>query len=86
MKDFFEFGIFFDSYKVKKQHVDFIIKKEFGDTIPIEVGRGTKDPIQIEDAMKRYKSPHGIIISDTTKTIEKIDDIIFLPIKTFSLM
>ena len=83
---FFEFGIFYDSYKVKKQRVDFIIKKEFGDTIPIEVGHGTKDTIQIEDAMKRYKSPHGIIVSDTTKTIEKVDDIIFLPIKTFSLM
>ena len=83
---FFEFAIFYDSYKVKKHRVDFIVKKEFGDAIPIEVGHGIKEPYQIIDAMKRYKSPHGIIISDTTETIEKIDDIIYLPIKTFSLM
>lgn len=83
---FFEFNIFYDSYKVKKQRVDFIIKKEFGDAIPIEVGRGDKDTFQIKDAMKRYKSPYGIIISDTTKTIVKEDNIIFLPIKTFSLL
>ena len=83
---FFEFSIFYDSYKVKKHRVDFIVKKEFGEAIPIEVGHGTKDTAQIEDAIKRYKSPHGIIISDTTKRIEKVDNIIFLPIKTFSLM
>ena len=83
---FFEFNIFYDSYKVKKQRVDFIIKKEFGDAIPIEVGHGDKDTVQIKDAMKRYKSPYGIIISDTTKTIVKEDNIIFLPIKTFSLL
>ena len=36
--------------------------------------------------MRRYNSPHGIIISDTTKTIKKVDNIIFVSIKTFSLM
>ena len=83
---FFEFSIFYDLYKVKKEHVDFIIKKDFNEVIPIEVGHVTKVTTQIKDAIRRYKSPHGIVISDTTRTIEKVDNIIFIPIKTFSLM
>ena len=85
-EQFFEFSIFYDTYKVKKQHVDFILKKEFDEVIPIEVGPGDKDTNQIKDAIRRYKASHGIIISDTTKTIKKVDNIIFVPIKTFSLM
>ena len=85
-EQFFEFTMFYDTYKVKKQRVDFIIKKDFDEVIPIEVGYGNKDTNQIKDAIKRYDSPHGIIISDTTKTIEKVDNIIFVPIKTFSLL
>ena len=84
-EQFFEFSIFYDTHKVKKQRVDFIIKKDFDEVIPIEVGHG-KSTNQIKDAIRRYKSPHGIIISDTTKTIKKVDNIIFVPIKTFSLM
>jgi hypothetical protein len=60
-----------------------MIKKDFDDVIPIEVGHGVKDTTQIKDAIRRYKSPHGIVISDTTKTIEKVENVIFLPIKTF---
>ncbi|WP_407381388.1 ATP-binding protein [Methanobrevibacter sp.] len=85
-EQFFEFSIFYDTHKVKKQRVDFIIKKEFDEVIPIEVGHGDKDTNQIKDAIRRYKASYGIIISDTTKTIKKVDNIIFVPIKTFSLM
>ena len=85
-EQFFEFSIFYDAHKVKKQKVDFIIKKDFDEVIPIEVGHGNKDDNQIKDAIRRYKSPHGIVISDTTKTIEKVDNVIFVPIKIFSLM
>ena len=85
-EQFFEFTIFYDTHKVKKQRVDFIIKKDLDKVIPIEVGHGNKDTIQIKDAIKRYDSTHGIIISDTTKTIKKVDNIIFVPIKTFSLL
>ena len=85
-EQFFELSIFYDTYKVKKQHVDFIIKNEFDEVIPIEVGHGDKDTNQIKDAIRRYKASHGIIISDTIKTIKKVDNIIFVPIKTFSFM
>ena len=83
---FFEFNIFYDAYKIKKDRVDFIVKKEFGDTIPIEVGRGVKSNRQIKDAIKRYDSPHGIVVSSTTDYIKKEDNVIFVPIKTFSLI
>ena len=83
---FFEFSIFYDTYKVKSKCVDFIVKKEFDDIIPIEVGHGKKDTSQIKDAIRRYKASYGIIISDTTKTIEKVDNVIFVPINTFSLI
>ena len=83
---FFEFSIFYDTYKVKSKCVDFIVKKEFDDKIQIEVGHGKKDTSQIKDAIRRYKSSYGIVISDTTKTIEKVDNVIFVPINTFSLI
>ena len=50
-EQFFEFSIFYESYNVKKQRVDFIIKKDFDEVIPIEVGHGNKDDNQIKDAI-----------------------------------
>ena len=69
-----------------KGGVDFLIRKGFENPIPIEVGHGNKTKRQVITAMNRYNSTHGIIISNTTKTIEKEDNIIYLPYKTFSLM
>ncbi len=76
--------LFYDSNK--NGNVDFIIKEEFGRIIPIEVGRGKKDNKQIKKAIHDYKADYGIIISDTTRHVEKIDDIIYVPIKTFALL
>ena len=50
-------------------------------SIPIEISHGDKDTTQIKDAIRRYKAPHGIIISGTTKTIKKVDNIIFYLLK-----
>ena len=72
-KKFFEFSIFYDSYKVKKKKRLILIvkKKDFDYVISIEIGHGNKSIKQIKDAIKRYNVPHGIVISDTTKkTIE----------------
>lgn len=79
----FDFNVFFDPLK---GGVDFLIKKEFEKPIPIEVGHGNKTKRQIINAINRYDSNHGIIISNTTLNIEKKDNIIYLPYKTFSLM
>lgn len=80
---YFEFDIFFE---LGKNTVDFLIKKGFENPIPIEVGLEYKSKRQIKKAINKFNSEYGIIISSTTKTIEKDDDIIYIPIKTFSLM
>lgn len=82
-ENYFEFDIFFE---LGKNTVDFLIKKGFENPIPIEVGLGDKSKRQIKKAINKFNSEYGIIISSTTNTIEKDDDIIYIPIKTFSLM
>lgn len=79
-----DFGLFYDSKK--ETNVDFLINTVMGDIIPIEVGIGEKKSTQIRDAVKRFGSEYGILISNRTKRIVKKEGIIFLPVKTFSLM
>ena len=38
------------------------------------------------NAMNRYDSDYGIIISQTTNTIKMDEDIIYIPMKTFSFI
>jgi len=47
--------------------------------------RGEKDEKQIKESMNNYKSEYGIIISNKTQQIEKEDDVIFIPPRTFAL-
>ncbi len=79
-----DFTIFYDSRK--KCNVDFLINTIIGDIIPIEVGIGSKNKRQIKNAMRKYNSDYGIVISNKTQSIVKEDDVLFIPIKTFSLM
>lgn len=69
-----------------KSNVDFVIHGEFQKAIPIEVSMGKKKKRQIASAIERYNADYGIIISNTTKTIVKKDNIIYLPPKTFSFL
>ena len=69
-----------------KSNVDFVIQGEFQKAIPIEVSMGKKKKRQIASAIERYNADYGIIISNTTKTIVKKDNIIYLPPKTFSFL
>ena len=81
--NFFDFEVFFEK---RKGGVDFLLSKMFENPIPIEVGHKNKDKRQIINAMKRYNSNHGIIVSQTTRTIRKDGDIIYIPMKTFSFI
>lgn len=78
------FGMFYDDNK--KRNVDFIIQQDFNKPIPIEVGIGKKDKKQVKNAIKRYNSDYGIIISNKTSNIEKDDDIFYIPFRTFSFL
>ena len=82
-ENYFKFDVFFES---GKNTVDFLIKKGFENPIPVEVGLGEKTKKQIKRAINKYKSDYGIIISNTTRKIEKDDNVIYIPIKTFSLL
>ena len=44
------------------KNVDFIVQRGLEKPIPIEISCGDKDKSQIKRAIKKYKSPHGIII------------------------
>ncbi len=81
--DFPLFNTFYDS---DKGGVDFIVQKHFEAPIPIEVGMGRKDNKQIKKAMNKLNAEYGIVISNKTSSIEKEEDIIYIPPKTFSLL
>lgn len=78
------FTLYYDANK--KRNVDFILQRDFKNPIPIEVGRGRKDKKQITHAINSYGADYGIIISDTTTNIEKHNNIIYVPPKTFSFL
>jgi predicted AAA+ superfamily ATPase len=78
-----DIGIFYDP---EKGGVDFLINTIIGDIIPIEVGIGKKDKKQIKTAIKRYDSDYGIIVSNRTSEIQKEDNIISIPLTTFSFI
>ena len=53
-----------------------------GDIIPIEVGIGAKNTKQVKKAISDY----GIIVSNRSSRIQKEDNIISIPLSTFSFM
>lgn len=75
-------GIFYDS---DEGGVDFLIQDAKENIIPIEVSSGKKDKGQIEKAIKKYGSEYGIIICEC-QNIKKENNIIYIPITTFSFV
>lgn len=76
-------GIFYSS---KKEAVDFILTTPEGSKIPIEVGIGKKSKRQIKKAINDCKAEYGIVISNTTSSITKDDDILYIPPTIFALI
>ncbi|MDR0912818.1 MAG: AAA family ATPase [Methanobrevibacter sp.] len=68
-------------YDPRKNGVDFLLDT-WDNIIPVEVGYGKKDKKQIKLAINHYKSPYGIIISNTTSKIHRDDDIIYIPLSS----
>ena len=66
--------------------MDFIIQRGMEHPIPIKVSYGKKNQGQIKEAISRYKSSHGIIISNTTSEIVQKDNIFYIPPEIFALM
>lgn len=78
------FTVYYDPNK--KKNVDFLIQDGFEYPIPIEVGRGEKKKSQIKYAIDKYNASYGIVVANNTNKIKKIEDIIYVPIKTFSFL
>ena len=78
------FTVYYDPNK--KKNVAFLIQNGFEYPIPIEVGRGEKKKSQIKYAMEKYNAPYGIVVANNTNKIKKIEDVIYVPIKTFSFL
>lgn len=75
-------GIFYDS---GEGGVDFLLFDAKERIIPLEVGIGRKDKKQINNAIKKYNSPYGIIV-DNSQKISVEDNIIRIPLIIFSFV
>lgn len=73
-------GLFYDP---KKSGVDFLVRN-IDKIIPIEVGVGKKTKSQLTKAINNYNSDYGILISNRTFNIKKENNIIYIPLRTFS--
>jgi len=76
-------GIF---YPPEQGHADFLLTGFDGKTIPVEVGIGKKSKKQVNTSMNKYNSEYGVIVSNTTELIRKEDDVIYIPLTTFSFI
>ena len=47
---------------------------------------GEKDSKQVIKTMNEYNCEYGIVVSQKTDLIKKEDDVIYLPLTTFSMM
>jgi len=72
-------GMFYDP---SEGGVDFLLLNNKEEIIPLEVGVGKKDTKQIKNAIRRFKSNYGVVISSHER-VRLEDNVIFMPIKTF---
>ena len=72
-------------YPPGKGEADFILNT-YNKLIPIEVGIGKKQLKQVKKTNKNYNCKYGILISNRTERITKEEDVICIPLKTFSFI
>ena len=73
-------------YPPDSSHADFLLTTIDGNIIPIEVGKDKKNKKQVRKSMDKYNSNYGIVISNTTEMIKKEENVIYLPLTTFSFI
>jgi predicted AAA+ superfamily ATPase len=66
--------------------MDFLLYNANDEIVPVEVGLGQKSKKQLNNAIRKYRANHGILISNLTEKIEKEDNIIKIPWITFSFL
>lgn len=76
-------GIF---YPTHKGGADFLLFDGVEDVIPVEVGLGKTKTSQLKRSISKYNSKHAILISGGIQKISKEDNIIKIPLNTFSMI
>ncbi len=73
-------------YPPEKGGADFLLFKNLDEIIPVEVGLNKKKTGQLKKSMQKYGSSHGILLSNGFSKIDVKNDIITIPLITFSFL
>lgn len=74
------------TYNAGKGQSDFMLQNKSGSRIPMEVGLGKKDTRQVLATMKEVKCAYGIVLSSSPLAVDKVNNILYLPLHIFYLM
>ena len=72
-------------YDVSAGGADFIVMPRGlkSEAIVLEVGYGKTTASQVAKTLKRFKSKRGLVITNRTLSLDKQNDAVFIPLKTF---
>jgi len=74
------------SYPTEKRGADFLLFRNLDDIIPVEVGLNKKKTGQLKKSIRNHESNYGILISNGFSKIDKKNNIITIPLTTFSFL
>ena len=74
------------TYNAGTGHADFMLQTAAGKRIPIEVGVGQKGATQVEKTMAEVSSNYGIVLSSTQLGVDRVRNILYLPLSIFYFM
>jgi predicted AAA+ superfamily ATPase len=74
------------NYLPGKGEADFLLSWNIENIVPVEVGLNKKQTGQLKKSMRKYDSNYGVLISNGFNKIDMNNDIITIPLVTFSFM
>ena len=69
-----------------KNQADFLIKSSEDNLIPIEVGFGRQPKRHVFNSIDDFDCDYGIVVCDAVSFTKKSDNVIYMPLTTFSLI
>jgi len=73
-------------YPPEKKGTDFLVRTKLDDIVPVEVGIGKKTKSQLTRAINKYDSEYGVLISNRYRSIQKHNNIIYIPLTSFGFI
>lgn len=74
------------NYLPGKGEADFLLSWNIENIVPVEVGLNKKQTGQLKKSMRKYDSNYGVLISNGFNKIDMNNDIITIPLVSFSFM